>query len=234
MQAEGTRMKTSTNRILTTHVGSLPRPESIATLLRARLSGQTIDEARLAAHVAEAIREVVRRQAEVGLDVVSDGEMGKTTFLGYTDERLAGFVPLKADDPNVPFSNVGGSWARRIDTRREWQAFREYYQEYLPRAMTPSAPPAVCEGPISYTGHALLQRDLAALKAALRGARVEEAFVPAIAPGMVGRGQNRYYASEEQYVFAIDEALKTEYLAIVGAVFILQTDHAGLDEMRDM
>ena len=173
-------MKTSTNRILTTHVGSLPRPESITTLLRARLSGQTIDEARLAAHVAEAIREVVRRQAEVGLDVVSDGEMGKTTFLGYTDERLSGFVPLKADDPNVPFTNVGGSWARRIDMRREWRAFREYYQDYLPRAMPPSAPPAVCEGPISYTGHALLQRDLAAFKTALRGAKVKEAFVPAI------------------------------------------------------
>src|SRR5439155_10005710 len=110
-----------------------PRPDSITTLLRARLSGQAIDEARLAKHVAEAIGEVVRRQAEVGLDVVSDGEMGKTTFLAYTDERLAGFVPLKAGDPNVPFSNVGGSWARRIDTRREWQAFREYYQGYLPR-----------------------------------------------------------------------------------------------------
>src|SRR5438552_2874735 len=134
-------MKISTQRILTTHVGSIPRPDSITTLLRARLSGQAIDEARLAKHVADAIGEVVQRQAEVGLDVVSDGEMGKTTFLAYTDERLAGFVPLKADDPNVPFSNVGGSWARRIDTRREWQAFREYYQEYLPRAMPPSAPP---------------------------------------------------------------------------------------------
>ena len=223
-------MKISTQRILTTHVGSIPRPDSITTLLRARLSGQAIDEARLAKHVADAIGEVVRRQAEVGLDVVSDGEMGKTTFLAYTDERLAGFVPLKADDPNVPFSNVGGSWARRIDTRREWQAFREYYQEYLPRAMPPSAPPAVCEGPISYTGHALLQRDLAALKAALRGARVEEAFVPAIAPGMVGRGQNRYYATEEQYVFAIAEALKTEYRAIVDAGFILQIDDPGLGE----
>jgi len=227
-------MKISTQRILTTHVGSIPRPDSITTLLRARLSGQAIDEARLAKHVAEAIGEVVRRQAEVGLDVVSDGEMGKTTFLAYTDERLAGFVPLKADDPNVPFSNVGGSWARRIDTRREWQAFREYYQEYLPRAMPPSAPPAVCEGPISYTGHALLQRDLAALKAALRGARVEEAFVPAIAPGMVGRGQNRYYATEEQYVFAIAEALKTEYRAIVDAGFILQIDDPGLGETWDM
>src|SRR2546430_6842445 len=100
--------------------------------------------------------------------------------------------------------------------------------------MPPSAPPAICEGPISYTGHALLQKDLAAFKAALRGAKVEEAFVPAIAPGMVGRGQNRYYASEEEYVFAIAEALKTEYRDIVDAGFILQIDDPGLGETWDM
>src|SRR3989442_3975340 len=175
-------MKISTQRILTTHVGSIPRPDSITTLLRARLSGQAIDEAQLAKHVAEAIGEVVRRQAEVGLDVVSDGEMGKTTFLAYTDERLAGFVPLKADDPNVPFSNVGGSWARRIDTRREWQAFREYYPEYLPPAMPPSAPPAVCAGPPSSTGHPLLHRDLPPPKAGLQGATAGEPLWPAIPP----------------------------------------------------
>ena len=176
-------MKTSANRILTTHVGSLPRPESIRALLRARLSGQTIDEAQLGARAAEAVAEVVRRQAEVGIDVVSDGEMSKTSFLAYTDERLTGFVAMTAQDPNVPSSNAGGSWARRIDTRREWQAFREYYQEYLPRAMPPSAPPAVCQGPITYKGHALLQRDLATFKAALNDVDVEEGFVPAIARG---------------------------------------------------
>src|SRR5215510_12666626 len=99
MQAEGTRMKTSTTRILTTHVGSLPRPESIKALLRARLSGQTIDEAQLAARVAEAVNEAVRRQAEVGLDVICDGEMSKVSFLAYAEERLTGFVPLQRDAP---------------------------------------------------------------------------------------------------------------------------------------
>src|SRR5215472_16719686 len=99
MQAEGTRMKTSTNHILTTHVGSLPRPESVKALLRARLSGQTADEAELAACVAEAVTEVVHQQAEVGIDVISDGEMGKTSFLGYAEERLTGFVVLPAGDP---------------------------------------------------------------------------------------------------------------------------------------
>src|SRR5881409_2376924 len=227
-------MKTSADRILTTHVGSMPRPESVKALLRARLAGQPVNDAELSARVQEAVAEAVRGQARVGIDVVSDGEMSKTSFLAYTDERLTGFVTVKTDDPGVPSSNAGGLWARRIDTRREWRAFREYYEEYLPRAMPPAAPPVVCEGPISYTGHALLQKDLAAFKAALRGAKVEEAFVPAIAPGMVGRGQNRYYASEEEYVFAIAEALKTDYRAIVDAGFILQIDDPGLGETWDM
>jgi 5-methyltetrahydropteroyltriglutamate--homocysteine methyltransferase len=227
-------MKTSTDRILTTHVGSLPRPEGIKALLRARLSGQPVDEAQLSSRVGEAVTGVVRQQAEVGIDVISDGEMGKVSFLGYAEERLAGFVPMKVEDPDVPSSNVGGSWARRIDTRREWRAFREYYQEYLPRAMPPAAPPSVCQGPISYKGQALLERDLATFKAALQAVHVEEAFVPAIAPAMVGRGQNQYYATEEEYVFAIAEALKTEYRAIVDAGFILQIDDPGLGETWDM
>jgi 5-methyltetrahydropteroyltriglutamate--homocysteine methyltransferase len=119
MQAEGTRMKTSANRILTTHVGSLTRPESIKALLRARLSGQSIDEAELAARVAEAVTEVVHQQAEVGIDVISDGEMGKTSFLGYAEERLTGFVTLPVGASNAPASATGSPWERRIDTRRE-------------------------------------------------------------------------------------------------------------------
>src|SRR4029434_3587168 len=227
-------MRTSTNRILTTHVGSLPRPESIKALLRARLSGQTIDEAQLSARVVEAVAEVVRQQTEIGIDVISDGEMGKTSFLAYADERRTGFVALTADAPDVPSSNVGGSWARRIDTRREWQAFREYYQEDLPRAMPPSAPPTVCQGPISYKGQAVLQRELATFKAALQGVNVEEAFVPAIAPAMVGRGQNQYYAPERELVVAIGEALKIEYRGIVDDGFSLQIDDPGLGETWDM
>jgi hypothetical protein len=143
--------------------------------------------------------------------------MGKTSFLAYADDRLTGFVPLTAADPSVPSSNAGGSWTRRIDTRREWRAFRDYYEEYLPRAMPPSAPPTICRGPISYKGLAPLQRDLETFKTALRGVNVQEAFVPAIAPAMVGRGQNQHYKTEEEYVFAIAEALRVEYKAIVDA-----------------
>jgi 5-methyltetrahydropteroyltriglutamate--homocysteine methyltransferase len=227
-------MKTSASRILTTHVGSMPRPESVKSLLRARLAGEAVEDAQLAARAAEAVAEAVRQQARVGLDVVSDGEMGKTSFLAYADDRLTGFVPVGTGDPGLPSSNAGGSWARRIDTRREWRAFRDYYEDYLPRAMPPSAPPTVCRGPISYKGHALLRQDLEAFKAALRGVEVQDAFVPAIAPAMVGRGQNQHYKTDEEYVFAIAEALRVEYKAIVDAGFLLQIDDPGLGETWDM
>jgi 5-methyltetrahydropteroyltriglutamate--homocysteine methyltransferase len=180
------------------------------------------------------VADVVRRQAECGIDVVSDGEMSKTSFIAYSDERLTGFTTMKPDDPNVPPSNTSGSWARRLDTRREWRAFREYYAAYLPAAMPPSAPPTVCTGPIAYKGEALLKRDLENFKAALSAAGVTEAFVPAIAPGMVGRDQNRYYPTEEAYRFALAEALRTEYRAIVDAGFIVQIDDPGLGETWDM
>ena len=227
-------MKTSAHRILTTHVGSLPRPESIKALLRARLAGQTVDDAQLAARVEEAVSDIVREQARVGLDVVSDGEMGKTSFIAYTDERLTGFVATAPDDASVPPSNTSGLWERRIDTRREWRAFREYYADYLPRAMPPSARPTVCRGPIAYQGEAALRKELETFRKSLSGVAVEEAFVPAIAPGMVGRDQNQYYRTEEEYVFALAEALKTEYKAIVDAGFILQIDDPGLGETWDM
>lgn len=226
-------MKTSTDRILTTHVGSIPRPDSITSILRARLNGETVNEVELDARVAEAVDEVVRRQAQAGIDIVSDGEMGKTSFLGYTDERLTGFVASMAPtDPSA--AKADGVWSRRVDSRKEWRAFREYYAEYLPREMPLAAPPSVCEGPIAYKGQAQLGRDLANLKAALQGAKVAEAFVPAIAPGMVGRGQNRFYKTEEEYVFAIAEALRSEYRAIVDAGFVLQIDDPGLGETWDM
>jgi 5-methyltetrahydropteroyltriglutamate--homocysteine methyltransferase len=227
-------MKTSKDRILTTHVGSIPRPEGIRELLRARLKGEVVSDAEMSARVAEAVADVVRRQAAAGIDVVSDGEMGKTSFISYTDERLTGFETLPPGDPNLPASNTSGLWERRLETRREWRAFREYYGRYLPVAMPVAAPPVVCTGPVSYKGEAILQKELATFKAALNAVDVEEAFVPAIAPSMVGRGQNQYYRTEEEYRYAIADALKHEYKAIVDAGFVLQIDDPGLGETWDM
>ena len=228
-------MKQSTaGRILTTHVGSIPRPESIRELVRARLAGQTVDPAELDRRVVDAVRDVVQMQADCGIDIVADGEIGKTSFISYTDERLTGFTAFDATNPDVPANNTAASWDRRIETRRDWTAFRDYYAGYLPGAMPQSTAPVVCTGPISYKGETLLQKELATLKDALKGVAVEEAFVPAIAPGMVGRGQNQYYATEEEYRFAIAEALRTEYRAIVDAGFVLQIDDPGLGETWDM
>ena len=227
-------MKTSSTRILTTHVGSMPRPESIRSLMRTRASGQQVDDTAFVVPVKAAVAEAVRQQARVGIDVVSDGEMSKASFLAYTDERLTGFVTLGRDNPDVPAAASGASWAQRINTRHEWRAFREYYEEYLPRAMPPSTVPTVCRAPITYKGQKLLEQDLATFKAALQGLSVQDAFVPAIAPAMVGRGQNQFYKTDEEYVFAIAEALRTEYRAIVDAGFILQIDDPGLGETWDM
>src|SRR4029453_5287148 len=110
--------------------------------------GQHHDAGGVAGGAAEGVADVVRRQGEVGLNVVSDGEMSKTSFLGYTDDRLTGFVSTTAStDPSAALS-AGGAWARRVDSRREWRAFREYYAEYLPREMPLATPPTVCQGPI--------------------------------------------------------------------------------------
>jgi len=227
-------LKTSRDRILTTHVGSIPRPEGVKEMLRARLGGEHVDEKELADRVQEAVADVVRRQNEARIDVVSDGEMSKTSFILYTDERLTGFTQVDMEEPSMPASNLAGPWARRIESRHEWRAFRDYYADYLPRAMPPVAPPTVCTGPISYMGQDLLQRDLDNFKAALKGVNVEEAFVPSIAPSMIGRDQNQHYATEEEYRFAIADAMKTEYKAIVDAGFILQIDDPGLGETWDM
>jgi len=180
------------------------------------------------------VRDVVKRQAATGLDIICDGEFSKTSFVAYTDNRLTGFEPMNRNDTSVPASNTSGDWSRRLLTRREWRNFLDYYGKYLPVAMPPVAPPTVCKGPVAYKGEALIKADLETLKSAIQGVDVVEAFVPAIAPGMVGRGQNQYYATEEEYRFAIAEALRVEYRAIVDAGFILQIDDPGLGETWDM
>jgi 5-methyltetrahydropteroyltriglutamate--homocysteine methyltransferase len=213
-------MKTSTHRILTTHVGSIPRPESIKALLRARLEGQTLDKAQLAARIAEAMTDVVRRQAEVGLDVISDGEMGKVSFATYIQRRLDGFAQDSGERLLPP------SWQVEID------AFPEYYEGYLGKYTKTVAPmqSIACVGPVRYTGHDELQTDIANLHKALAGVSgVVEAFMPSTSPR--GFGRNEYYASEREYYEAVGEALREEYLAIVDAGLLLQVDDPWLIEI---
>src|SRR3990172_2786938 len=208
-------MMRSTDRILTTHVGSLPRPADLLAMLRARERGQPQDAQAFAARVRGAVTDVVRKQLELGVDIVDDGEMGKPGFIHYANERLAGSEPLN--------EAVGSPWKNS----REVKAFPEFY-EWFGRVMPSPAATAghmVCTGPISYRGHAHVQADIANLKAALGARRATDAFMPAISPTSVEDWQrNRYYKTQEEVLFAIADAMREEYKAIVDAGFIVQID----------
>jgi 5-methyltetrahydropteroyltriglutamate--homocysteine methyltransferase len=208
-------MKRSTDRILTTHVGSLVRPPGLVELMRAKENGQPYDQQDLVARVQSSVQEVVHKQVETAVDIISDGEYGKPSFSGYVNERLSGFERRPRDPHESPLLNWG----------RDRQLFREFYEEYDRATGSASGYPVVCTGPITYQGQAAVQSDIATFKAALAGVNPEEAFIPAVAPGTIElQRRNTYYPTDEAYLFAIAEAMREEYRAIVDAGFILQLD----------
>ena len=214
-------MKRSTSRILTTHAGSLPRPATLFSMMKAKQDGKAIDSAAHAVEVRNAVAEIVRKQSEIGLDVISDGEMGKVGFIPYVNERLAGFEP--SSEPAR-----ASSWANSRETR----GFPEYY-EWASRQAGAAGNPGtlrwVCTGPISYQGISEFKKEASSFRAALQGAAVEESFIPAISPSNVaGWETNRYYKTETEFLFAIAEAMREEYKAIVDAGFLLQIDDPAL------
>jgi 5-methyltetrahydropteroyltriglutamate--homocysteine methyltransferase len=165
-----------------------------------------------------AVADIVRQQAECGIDVVTDGELSKPGFFSYVRDRLDGFEPRPGAGGNKFAAEVA--------------AFPEYYEEYFRRAMlggsvVPSVP-LVCTGPIGYKGHALIQRDIANLKAAVATQPHEAVFMPAVAPS--GVGSNEYYKTDEEFFHALGAALHTEYQAIIDAGFFLQIDDPFLSE----
>lgn len=212
-------MQRSTDRVLTTHVGSLARPEALLDTMREKEHGRSYDAEEFARQVTEAVADVVRRQVETGIDVVTDGEMGKVSFATYVQDRLAGFSPGSAEKLMPP------SWQTEID------AFPEYYAEYLGKYTKTVAPmvTVACTGPVSYTGHEQLRTDIANLTAAVGQVSVVETFMPSTSPR--GFGRNEYYTTEREYYEAVGEALRTEYLAIVEAGFLLQVDDPWLIEI---
>ena len=213
-------MKRSTDRILTTFVGSLARPADLIALMKAKETGQPYDLEALAARVRSAVAEAVRHQAATGVDIVTDGEQGKASFITYVGERLTGFEP-RAMSPRE------GPWVGS----REEIAFPEYYEWYARGRPRNVAPPVsmVCTGPITYRGQQALQTDIANLKSALQGLNVEEAFMPATSPTNIeSQRRNEYYPSEEAYLYAIADAMREEYHAIVAAGFVLQIDDPRL------
>jgi 5-methyltetrahydropteroyltriglutamate--homocysteine methyltransferase len=219
-------MKRSTERILTTHVGSLARADSLIPLLRAREQGEPYDRAELARLVREAVTDVVRKQIEAGVDIVTDGEQGKSGFFGYIVERFFGFERKPAAPGSVRPRAAG----------REYLAFPDYYA-WSERIAEPFGGRSggrgnivdTCTGPISYRGHAAVQADIANLKAAIAGRAYEDVFVPAIASSYVAATfANEYYRSHEEYEQAVSDAMREEYKAIVGAGFVLQIDDPRL------
>jgi 5-methyltetrahydropteroyltriglutamate--homocysteine methyltransferase len=231
-------MKHSTDRILTTHAGSLPRPDA----LREAWAKPGTGEAEIDTLLKSAVADVVKAQQAVAVDVPNDGEFGKpmraaadlAAWGTYIFGRLSGFGPTPAGaaapdraKPDQPMRIVGERWEQR--------EFADFYKQGAGVPTTASRP--ACIAPIAYTGEAALKRDLADLKAAADTAGIKEAFVTSIAVGsleMFCRGQNAHYSRAEDFLDAIAKALAVEYRAIVDAGFLLQLDDPGLPDTWDM
>jgi 5-methyltetrahydropteroyltriglutamate--homocysteine methyltransferase len=201
------------NRILTTHTGSLPRPDALSELLFAKMTGKPYDAPQLARQTHDAVAAIVRVQSDAGIDIPSDGEQSKTSFQIYATERLAGVEPVAPKSAEL--------------RSRETIAFPDFYRGKGHSGSTP--PKWACTGPIKYTGHAAVAADIANLKAALGGRDPVDVFMPSVSPSScAGLFVNRYYKSEEEYIFAIAEAMREEYEAIVNAGFQVQIDDPRL------
>jgi 5-methyltetrahydropteroyltriglutamate--homocysteine methyltransferase len=211
-------MKCSTNRILTTHVGSLIRPQPLQEFLHAKQGGKPYDEKAYQQCLTASVAEVVSEQADAGIDVISDGEFGKSiSWAQYALERLSGFErrPIKQETAN-PFK-------RGADRAK----FAEFYAELDAKEAVSTTTEAICVGPIKYTGQAELQRDIDNLKGALKSVKVEEAFLPVAAPAsVIPDRKNEYYKDDEDLQAAIAEAMRTEYKMIVDSGVLLQLDDA--------
>jgi len=211
-------MKYSTERILTTHTGSLPRPEKLVQLMVAREQGKPVDAILLADSVRDAVADVVKQQVAVGIDIISDGAMSKVGFANYIKDRLTGFGgesnPVVAQDVlDYPDLRV------RMFRRNEGSESRYF---------TPA-----CNGPITQRDKDAVHLDIANLKAALQDVEPEEVFMPAASPGTIAQVmQNSYYPTQEAYLYALADAMRYEYQAIVSAGFLLQLDCPDLAMQR--
>ena len=209
-------MKQSTQRILTTHTGSLPRPADLQQMLAARDRGEPLDRDAFEARVRAAVQEVVQQQALCGIDVVNDGEMSKISYSTSVKDRLTGFEGQSTQPRTLPqdIADFPGFAAR------------------LPAISQVSTMPA-CNGPVRYRGQAEVARDLANLADALTGVQIAEAFLTAASPGVIALFlENQYYPTHEAYLDALAEAMKEEYDAIVEAGFLLQLDCPDLGVSR--
>ena len=215
-------MKTSIDRILTTHTGSLPRPKPLIDLVLAQERGAAIDAAAFEAEVGKAVDEVVALQVAAGVDIVSDGEMSKPSYATYIKNRVEGIQP----DPRA------SAKGRDVMIGRDQLAHPDFAARL--RSNFSDMPFPGCVGPLRYKDTSALKRDLANLKAAAATSNAAEAFMTAASPGILTRFIiNLYYPTEDEYVAALADVMKTEYRAIVEAGFILQIDAPDLGSARN-
>jgi len=232
-------MRTSKDHILTSHVGSLPRPDGLIAAYRAHETGEPIDEKAFEQTLRAAVAEVVHHQHSLGIDIPGDGEFGKPmgqrvnygSWWRYSWQRLGG---LKLDGPNLydmaaRRSGPGEVLLTSFGDRRDRRQFAAAYADPDSGITTGPRPPApVCCAPIAYTGQQAIQTDIANFKEALKAAGVEEGFMSAVAPGSASRIGNEYYKTEEELLYACADAMREEYKAIVDAGFLVQIDDPRL------
>lgn len=217
-------MKRSTDRILVTHVGSLARPDDLWKMLNAKLEGQPYDQKAFANRLRSAVAEVVKQQVDCGIDIVNDGELGKTNFSRYARERLSGFIeqPPKPDfQPTMIFGRDIKDFPEFFDLSKASRGLhtRVFY----------------CNAPLKYIGQTAIQSDMENLKMALQDGNVEEAFLPAVAPGTMEHWlKNDYYPTDEAFLIAIADAMHEEYKAIIDGGFLLQIDDPDLPDAWQM
>ena len=215
------QLQQNTDRIQTTHIGSLPRPHRLLDVMKAKYSGQPYDDKAFGQTLRSAVADVVREQVDCGIDIVTDGEFSKPGFFTYVRERLDGFESR----PDIKLKLF----------EQEVAAFPEYYEQYFKQAMMGGAivslAPVVCVGPVEYRGEQLVQTDIDNVKAAAAAAGVanDHVFLPATAPS--GVGLNEYYKSDEDYFHALAAAMSKEYRAIVDAGILLQIDDPFLPDI---
>ena len=220
-------MKVSTDRIITSHVGSLPRPNSIVELLRAKDAREDYDRDRFAIEVRESVVAVVHKQIDIGIDVVDDGEHSKAGFSSYVRARLGGLEPAPKDvtrPPNVSKDSLAFPGAyedlkQMYDARSRW----------LGRTRAPNTMPLYCTGPMTYIGQEDVKTDIDNLRLALKDSPTREGFITALSPTNIeGYFENKYYRTQEEYLLAIADAMREEYKAITEAGFIVQIDDPRL------
>jgi 5-methyltetrahydropteroyltriglutamate--homocysteine methyltransferase len=211
-------MHRSTEHILTTHTGSLPRPESLVELMFAQEEKRAGDEQERARRIRESVREIVRRQCEASIDVVSDGEMSKPSYATYVTERLTGFAG-KSDKPKLS------------DILEHPNVASHYFNDPGVQRLNENRP--ACSGPVASKGLDDAQVDIDNFKSALKDAKVADAFMTAASPGVVSMFLgNTYYKTEEEFLWKVAEAMKPEYEAIIDAGFLLQLDCPDLAMTR--